>query len=218
MWNFPRGIYGIPCEVLHVFSTQTGPNFIIQTPRRLHWILKLYKRVNSIVTWRFCGIFHTESHAVWELTRKTSCFIVIPCSIPHVILWSLHEIQWSLHGVFIRLIPHGNSMGMKPRPILSRNERRWWTYSYREPLTSVPYFMSELTTCAKSRYRGRVGGLCTILAQYRLLTMPAVYVTSVTVTNANHTQVKNLEAIDLGARSNPGTATTTFHTLACWCR
>lgn len=44
-------------------------------------------------------------------------------------------------------------------------------------------------------------------AQYRLLTMPAVYVTSVTVTNANHTHVRNLDAIDLGALSNPGTVT-----------
>jgi len=43
-----------------------------------------------------------------------------------------------------------------------------------------------------------------------LLTIPAVYVTSVTVTNANHTHVTNLDAIDLGARSNPATEST-FH-------
>ena len=72
-------------------------------------------------------------------------------------------------------------------------------------LATVPYLTSrELTTCARSRYRGRVvGAVCVMLAQYRLLTMPAVYVTSVTLTNANHTHVKHLDARDLGALSNP---------------
>jgi len=35
MWNYPRGLHGIPCEILHGFSLQTGVSFMIQTPWRL---------------------------------------------------------------------------------------------------------------------------------------------------------------------------------------